>query len=160
MATILEKLKQEERNTRMIILWPEGSFYKGYEKSAFLFVTHLRPYEVQRRFVKLAGCEVASIGFPQTVLTSLGKEYEKRTDGSVVIQLDAVVDEQKYLLWAEGAQHGGQTSAPTALREPVTQGPAPRAEQLARRISEFNLASATPMQCMLFVAELQKMLRP
>ena len=46
MPTIKDKLKAEERNERTIRLWPEGTFLKAYERSAYLFVKQVRNYEL------------------------------------------------------------------------------------------------------------------
>ena len=54
MPAISEKLKLETANSQTVRLWPEGTFYKVYERSAYLFVTRLRPYEVKRRYVDKA----------------------------------------------------------------------------------------------------------
>lgn len=53
MPSIKEKLKLEERNERTVRLWPEGTFFKVYERSAYLFVTQVRVYE-PRRYVDKA----------------------------------------------------------------------------------------------------------
>ncbi len=54
MSSITDKLKLETANSQTVRLWPEGTFYKAYERSAYLFVTRLRPYEVKRRYVDKA----------------------------------------------------------------------------------------------------------
>lgn len=75
MPTIKDKLKAEERNERTIRLWPEGTFLKAYERSAYLFVKQVRNYEPRRRYVQAVGQDVVSIGFPQSVLGSLGVDH-------------------------------------------------------------------------------------
>lgn len=149
MPSIKEKLKFEERNERTVRLWPEGAFYKAYERSAYLFVSQVRSYEVRRLFVKSIGQDVMSIGFPQTVLTSLDMPHEKSADGAVVLQLSTPLDEQQFLLWrdAQAAPIPNQTSE--IKKEHA---------DIADRIRRFNLATATPMQCMLFLSELQQIL--
>jgi len=159
MATILEKITAEEHNERTIRLWPEGSFYKAYERSAYLFVTQLRPYSVRSRYVQAAGRDVLSTGFPQSVLGSLGKRFDKATDGAVVITVDTPVDEQAFLRWRD--QHRGQT--PVLIPEPSSPtrslSVACAVEQVvASRIRQTNLAAVTPMECMMLLSELQTML--
>ena len=41
MPSINDKLKAEERNERTVRLWPEGMFFKAYERSAYLFVSQV-----------------------------------------------------------------------------------------------------------------------
>jgi len=154
MPSIKEKLKAEERNERTVRLWPEGTFFKAYERSAYLFVTQVRHYEVRRQFVKAAGQDVVSIGFPQTVLASLGLQHEKNVNGTEEIRLDTPLDEQQYLLWREAQAYPTPNPSPERGVECVS----PVVSAVADRIRTFNLATATPMQCMLQLAELQKML--
>ena len=47
MPDISKKLKLESANSQTVRLWPEGTFYKVYERSAYLFVSRLRPYEAK-----------------------------------------------------------------------------------------------------------------
>ena len=155
MPSIKDKLKAEERNERTVRLWPEGTFFKAYERSAYLFVMQVRNYEVRRRFVQAVGQDVVSIGFPQTVLTSLGLQHTSATDGSVEIRLDTPLDEQQYLLWREAQTFPTPDPSPQRGGEYVP----PMVSAVADRIRTFNLASATPLDCMLLISELQKMIR-
>ncbi|MBQ3753258.1 MAG: hypothetical protein II864_06895 [Prevotella sp.] len=166
MPSIKEKLKAEERNERTVRLWPEGTFYKAYERSAFLFVKQVREYSPRRRYIQAVGQDVLSIGFPQTVLESLGMHHAPATDGAEVIQLSAALDEQQFLLWrdsvAKEQPSSAVVSAPSqaALSESeeikAQSGIKPATEQpVIKRLREFNLASATPLDCMLLVSELQ-----
>lgn len=45
-------LNKETNNTCMIYFCREGVFYKAYERSTYLFVHHLKPFQVKKRFVK------------------------------------------------------------------------------------------------------------
>jgi len=101
MPNINDKLKIEERNERTVRLWPEGMYFKAYERSAYLFVNKLKDYHPCRSYVILAERDVVSIKFPQTVLETLGVNHQKADDGSVVIKFDTVIDEQQFLLWRE-----------------------------------------------------------
>jgi len=115
----------------------------------------VRNYEVRRRYVQAVGQDVVSIGFPQTVLTSLGLQHTSATDGSVEIRLDTPLDEQQYLLWREAQTYPTPDPSPQRGGEYVP----PMVSAVADRIRTFNLASATPLDCMLLVSELQKMIR-
>ena len=93
MTSIKDKLKAEECNERTVRLWPEGMFFKAYERSAYLFVTQLKDYDVRRRYVDAVGRDVVWIGFPQSVLGKLEFTHATATDGAEVIKLSASVDE-------------------------------------------------------------------
>lgn len=177
MPNINDKLKIEERNERTVRLWPEGMYFKAYERSAYLFVNKLKDYHPCRSYVILAERDVVSIKFPQTVLETLGVNHQKADDGSVVIKFDMVIDEQQFLLWREAlplseAKKKSPKKAvapvvdvkPVVETAPVEKPVAPMGADtpesvVVRRISEFNLAMATPMQCMLMLSELQTLLK-
>jgi len=46
----------------------EGIFYKCYNEDAMVFVEHIKLYKVLSKFIKSAGQEVLSIGFPASEL--------------------------------------------------------------------------------------------
>ena len=48
MSNLQEILKTESENTDKIHFYREGVFYKAYEKSAYLFVTHVKPFMVKK----------------------------------------------------------------------------------------------------------------
>ena len=70
MSNLQEILKTESENTDKIHFYREGVFYKAYEKSAYLFVTYVKPFMVKKQFVKSVNQEVVSIGFPTNSLRS------------------------------------------------------------------------------------------
>ena len=157
MPSITDKLKAEEHNECTVRLWPEGSFYKAYERSAYLFVTHVRHYEVRKRYIQAAGSDVVSVGFPQSVLGKLGVTHATATDGAEVIKLSASVDEQQYLQWrdrtdAEKPEPAAATAAPVAAG---TAALTVAEKAVIAKLRDFNLASATPLQCMMLLSELK-----
>ena len=186
MTNIKDKLKAEERNERSVRLWPEGKFYKAYERSAYLFVKQVRAYEPRSRYIQAVGQDVVSIGFPQSVLESLGLHHAPATDGAEVITLQTTLDEQQFQLWRESLhptpgpilhpapdpapERGGESrrekfpSSGERLRvgelSSGMEGPGVEGinSVVIKRLREFNLATATPMQCMLLLSELQTML--
>lgn len=64
MPTIKEIL-QEERScgSGCLVLFLEGKFWKAYERSAYV-LTMLYNFKPSKRFIKLVGEEVISVGFP------------------------------------------------------------------------------------------------
>lgn len=165
MPSTAEKLSAEVRNERIIRLWPEGKFFRAYERSAYLFVSQVRAYEVRRSHVQVVGQDVVSIGFPQSVLDTLEMAREQQGDGSVTLQAPAPLDEQAFQQWREGIPmyvrkrepKGSSDEGPQTLAATVYQPVAVESE-VAGRIRRFNLADATPMQCMLLLSDLQRML--
>ena len=187
MPTINDKLAKEQNNERTIRLWPEAMFYKAYERSAYLFVTQVRPYCVRRRYIEATGGDVVSTGFPQSVLAQIDLPRRDEEGGAVVLTVGHPMDEQAFLLWREGVPLAAAGKSVRGARVPGTDVPKTAEQKTAapktaapktavqknaepappaggsrglveQRILSFNLADATPMQCMLFVADLQRQL--
>lgn len=61
----IKDILQEERNCEsgMLVLFLEGKFWKAYERSVYI-LTSLYNFKPSKRFVKLVGEEVISVGFP------------------------------------------------------------------------------------------------
>ena len=163
MPTITDKLRLEEKTSRNITLWPEGAFMKAYERSAYLFVTQVRPYEVRRRYVHAVKCDVVSTAFPRSVLNKLSLTSEPGYDGCVRMLTDAALDEQCFLNWRDALPVGD--AAPVVVAKTVGKvSVTDRCRddgmvEVCRRIKDANLAAMTPMACMLFLSDLQKMIR-
>lgn len=69
MPTIKEILKEERGcESGSLVLFLEGKFWKAYEKSAYA-LTRLYNFKPSKRFIKLVGEEVISVGFPQEQLS-------------------------------------------------------------------------------------------
>lgn len=158
MPTIKEKLAFEQHNEGTIRLWPEGGFYRAFERSAYLFVNYVRQYEVKRKFVKVVNSDVVDIGFPKSVLDRLGHDVEECNSGCKLIKLDSAIDEQSFQIWRNSVPQ--ETAKHQVLQmpqiSPVQQASADTTEHLvAERIRQLNMASMTPMQCMVLLSELQ-----
>ena len=152
MPSINDKLKAEERNERTVRLWPEGMFFKAYERSAYLFVHHVRAYQVQCKYYKVCNGDVVSIGFPQKTLPSLGCVYVENADGTVSIPVDTEIDEQAFQEWKAYLPKAQPMSVDGSGEEGVE-------DDVLQLLRQFNLASSTPMEAMLFVSDLQRMLK-
>ncbi len=152
-----EKLAYEQHNEGIIRLWPEGGFYRAFERSAYLFVNYVRQYEVKRKFVKVVNSDVVDIGFPKSVLDRLGHDIEDCSNGSKLIKLDSSIDEQSFQIWRSSVPQGvvRQPKVPVypELQPPVAKSHAEHA--VSQRIRQLTMASLTPMQCMVLLAELQ-----
>lgn len=65
MSSIDKILESESQNNGSFIrLYPEGAFYKAYERSAWLACVYLGRLLVKKRFVKKVNLNVTSVGFP------------------------------------------------------------------------------------------------
>lgn len=150
--TINEILSSEIPGSGIIRLYPEGIFYKAYEYSAYLFVHHIRSYRLKRRYYKNAATDVVSTGFPMAAFDSLplphGATVSDGPHGEKQITICKTVDEQDFAAWK------GKDETPHSLPE------AKSCEAVAvERIRQFNLESATPLSCMMFLAEIREILK-
>lgn len=67
MPSINEILENESQNNgSFILLYPEGMFYKAYERSAWLACMYLGNLLVKKRYIKKVQQDVVSVGFPKS----------------------------------------------------------------------------------------------
>ena len=132
MPAISEKLKLETANSQTVRLWPEGTFYKVYERSAYLFVTRLRPYEVKRRYVDKVGGDVEQ-----------QEEKVYRFYGIVGTPDMSLVSDPK----------------PKAKQEPLANAQTEIENPVISALLSFDLSMSTPMDAMNLISTLQKQLR-
>lgn len=147
--TFSEILSLEAHNTSQITFYYEGSFWKAYERSAFLVCKHYEQFHPSKKSVKyLSGAEIVSIGIPAVTLERLFSHEEKVVDEQKrkVFKAEYVVDEDEFKAWKEGI----------AVKDMAI--PENEEKEALERLRRFDLASATPMDCMLLVMELKKML--
>lgn len=52
MSQISSILSREIHNLHCIYFYREGVFYKAYERSAYLFVKHVRSFQLKKKFIK------------------------------------------------------------------------------------------------------------
>ena len=78
--TKLETCAIEDTNPGQVNLYPEGAFYKAYQKSAWLLCTRVHPFKVIARDLKGLDGPLLSVGFPKSscvrfILSSGGGGY-------------------------------------------------------------------------------------
>ena len=156
MASINEILASEAKTNHSVRLFREGSlFFRAYERSAYLFVHHVRMYEIHHKYFKVCNNDVVWLGFPQKSLPSLGCQYVENADGTVSIPVEVEIDEQQFQQWkSEQISH----QKLPVMDVPFTTKTAKDEAEVLQRLRTFNLAGSTPMETMLFVSELQRML--
>lgn len=166
----------ERGNADRIILYREGLFRKAYERSAYALCTQVHPLKATKRYLKVVGGEMVSVGFPQSGDTKFigGLERMEETEDRLVLKAPAPIDPQEFEAWKEALPLQPPRAAPkdpapaSAPKEEESDGEerkegmataAISAERMvAERLRLFDLAGRTPMECMLFVPELKKRL--
>ena len=66
--TKLEICAIEDANPGQLYLYPEGAFYKAYQKSAWILCTKVNPFKLSSRLLKGLEAPLLSVGFPQSSL--------------------------------------------------------------------------------------------
>ncbi len=159
--SISEILKKEATNNGDIILFKDGIFWRAYERSAFLFTTHVKPYQLTKRYFKNVGCEVAFCGFPNTALDDLlvkiCNEKVIREGSMISIVGFEQINNEVFTEWKNGI--------PTLVKESepeysVCENGYSNNEVVLQRIRNFRVASSTPMECQQFLAKLQELPPP
>jgi len=91
---------RESRNENEIVLYPEGLFYKAYDRSAFACVSRIPTFKPSKKRIKYCAREMASIGFPATALPKYFPAAPRPLpDGRVVIALKDRIDPDACQAW-------------------------------------------------------------
>lgn len=175
---ILKKLKLETENTGMVHLWLEGMFWKAYERSAYIFSQRIGDYKPYKRWIKAMGGEIVAIGFPSKAFDRLiqGRVAEKIDEKHYVLTGFTMEKQEmkNFQEWKKNiasfpyqrvnpdtdvtdktSEHLMLTSV-KEQKEPEAEirHRLEKAENIIEEIRRFRMESATPLQCMLFLAGL------
>ncbi len=155
--TYKEYIQSEADNVNRVCLYQEGLFWKAYERSAYILCTQVHPFKPTKKASKsLGGGEIVSVGFPVNREEHYVGALERITSEEKHLVLQAVeeIDVAAFEQWKADVP----TPAESATRRKGKSEEADAcSDALQTRIREFNLAESTPMECMLFVSELKKM---
>ena len=157
-----EIFELEASNDEYIHLFWEGSFLVAYEMSAYRFVHSLKNYKVRKKWVRVAGLEMVSLGVPASVVNEITKELE-RTEGPgkrITLKAPERFTREEFEAWKEGIPmliKRGKHEIPLFFgkNERQSENFNPR-ESIIDKIRNFDAAHKTPIECMLFVSELKK----
>lgn len=163
MSQISSILSREIHNLHCIYFYREGVFYKAYERSAYLFVKHVRSFQVKKKFIKNVGNEVVSIGFPTN---SIGNYFSqssiKEDDNEVKVELDTELDPLEFASWKKSIELTSETNkkSKSVLSSHQHIESTDNATECAvvMKIKTFPIEGKTPLDCMLFLSELKKTL--
>ena len=145
--TAKELISLESGNHDEIRLYKVGMFWCAYERSAYMMCSQVRELKVKADRVKSAGGQVlCKVGFPMNSFdtTAASLVVKSRTDDEVVLKAPRAITEDQFLEWKNN--------------HTVADSSAPSAEgDIVKMIRGFNVAVHTPMQCMDFIMELQRL---
>ena len=148
-------------------MFREGNFWRAYERSAYAFVKHVNSLKaVKRAYKALDGDTLVYVGFPTS---SENKYLEGRAHHIVgdrlIVPLAETIDQTQYEQWkAQVPQKEAMPSRPLSeVVSSIADGgvqPLPETVQaVVAALLRYDLALATPVDTMQFIAQLKRMLK-
>lgn len=159
MASIVNSLKYEsEVSPGKIRLVTSGEFVRAYNHSAWLFYCCISKYKVIRKYYKAQQKDIYFLGFPVDKLIELanGRVCEKTEFGfDITLKSDELPAEEGYEAWTnevpvEAVSRADACATPLAGRELET--------AVCKKIREFPLETKTPVETVVFLSEMRKLL--
>lgn len=173
MAHLKDILEAEQQRTtdaecRQVHLFQEGTFYRAYERSAWLVITCISPLKPTRRNVKGQEDSIVFCGFPVTSLpkyTPDGCAAVVQEDKSVLLPLPETLypqimsveqEQERFTNWknsvplSETKKDAHKESIIDAARAPM------RLTEIMQQILAFPIEQKTPMEAMLFLSEIKQ----
>lgn len=170
----IEQSRQGAESWRVVHLFKEGTFYRAYEQSAWLYCTRVHAFKVTHRRMKGLDESLTFIGFPVTSLAKRAPEgcvVSDVDDSHVALTLPAA--ETAPLTDDEMAQAFSQWKSEQPLVEPQKDEkgsslsdrkgspsqPAPQSVLgIMQQILAYPIEHKSPVETMNFVAELKQTL--
>lgn len=167
----VEKQRLSPESLCEIRLWTDGSFYRAYEWSAWLCTRYVRQFKVTRRHIKNIDTDILFIGFPQSSLEKFvvdGATVEDWPDkGKLLLLPSSLVHpdtpdsslEEEFQSWRTTIPLSGKTETGKEKTEGQPKAGQPvSVTGIMRQILEFQVEQHSPIDCMLFLAQLKQKL--
>lgn len=149
-----ERLDLEKENYTTIHLHLVGIFWRAYQRSAFGFCKEKRSYKINIRTNKRQRTTVLFLGFPDSALQEIlaVNEYTRVDDSHITLPMEHLSDDE--MAKALQAHKDSIEAVPVVVTPPKSSLFA----GLPGQIMAFPLHNSTPLECMEFIARLQKQL--
>lgn len=149
---ISDVLKLEQENMQ-IILHKEGLFIRVYERSAYLFVKHIKAYNLTKKFYKNVKQDVVYLGFPHNSISKI-EDICKEQNLNIAEENNQIkitglksFTEQDFINWKNNiALWQSSETLPKLLLED---------NEIIEKLRNFSVISKTPIDCQQFIVELQ-----
>ena len=156
-----EKIDAEQQDRPLVLLYMEGMFWKAYEQSAMRFTKEIKAYKLQKRFFKNVNSEVVSLGFPDGSLQDVlkGREFTRINEKQISFFLNTAFTADEFEDWKKALPLETEASASVTLTvQPDTHFSDAERRVLAQ-LAAFRVETASPLQCMMLVSDLQALLK-
>ena len=176
MSAISEALKLESEHSQndeglyVIHLFPEGKFFRAYEWSAWIVVTHINDFKVTRREIKTIERDVCYIGFPQESLekwTPEGATVSDRPDGGRDMLIpekfrkqfaDKAAMNEEFSRWREKLPIS-EFKEKSSTNKDKTKAEKPEGDLTARelmlKVLAFPIETKSPLETMEFLSQIK-----
>ena len=154
MPGINEILHVESMNDGTFIrMYPEGIFYKAYERSAWLACMYLGNLMVKKKYIKKVDEDIISIGFPKTALEKWanGRKVDISDEYVMIFLNDGERQHaiEEFKIWKGNVKGKCETK-----KDYETSAQ----EEVYRKIRQFPLEDKTPIDCMIFISQLKSII--
>jgi len=171
MAHLKDILETENKRTsdaecRQIYLYQEGTFYRAYERSAWLLISYISPLKPTRRNVKGQDDSIVFCGFPITSLTKYVKEdctIIDNEDKSQIITIPATLypsiesteaEQAAFSYWKQSVPL--TESKKEVIKESNTTNTPLRLTDIMHKILVYPIEQKSPLESMQFLAEIKQ----
>lgn len=159
MPTYIESIKFEESApANTIRLIKSGEFYRAFNHSAWLFQCCIAEHKVMRKFVKALNDYIYYIGFPEkSLFGNIGERKSTNTEMGFDIELspDEIPDEVGYETWKTAIETHPESKSEFNSLPPAGYD----AERIViSKLKDFPMENKSMIECVVFLAELRKLL--
>lgn len=163
--TIHEILEYEKTNPLLIRLHPEGTFWKAFDMSAFLFAKYVKAYTPVKKYSTTLNCKFTSIGFPLAGLNKILRTANYRKVNDTLYEIYPPIPQdhiptihQEYEAWLESITLTRPKIQPTT--NPQNNAPlySDSEQDVITQLLNFNLQNASPLDCVFLLSNLQQQL--
>lgn len=178
LSTIIdaERSRPDFDAKREIRLYPDGTFFRAYEWSAWLCVRYIRQLKVTRRTLKNVDTDIVFVGFPKNSLDKYILENTEviQTDEHIILRLSSQIFPPEtecevlttdFSAWRESVPkaadkkkeskagiHAAGNGAIQTVQPQTLSG-------IMQRVLRFDVMNSSPMVCMNFLNTIQQDLK-
>ena len=154
-----EILGREDAGSNEIHLYLEGIFWKAYEYSAYRFTFGICAFSPKKKYIKAVGQEMISIGFPMDSLKKHSALFDlvSQSEKECTVIPKSCTPPQPFEEWKASIPLWSNNPVPASVETAVQQQQQLKseAEKIVDEIRRYNLANATPMECMMWLSQLK-----
>ena len=164
--TIKEIYEEEQNNSQSIIFHKEGLFWRAYERSAYAVIATIREFKATyKQYKVIQNRYLVYIGIPEKTLNAVTATFkcDYADETKRIFALKTLTNLQNYNDWKEALAHiylsidnNKIVNNNEVLDKHELEG---NQTAILSAIRGFDMANKTPIECMLFLANIQKRIK-